>query len=89
MLQHPDIHYSNVSFFPLVRRRGLQQRLVARVTLATLLSLDLLHDAGTLLLEELTEGIVILEADAVRFHDVIVKKLRRRLDCETATICHP
>tara|TARA_B100000073_G_scaffold308467_1_gene279496 strand:- start:1584 stop:1736 length:153 start_codon:yes stop_codon:yes gene_type:complete len=50
---------------------------VALIALArTLNILDLLHEGGTLLLQKLAERVVILEADAVRFHNMIVEELR-------------
>jgi hypothetical protein len=48
---------------------------VALVTLLTRLFLKLVEELGTLLLESLTERVVVLKADTVLFHEIIVSKL--------------
>jgi IS4 transposase len=50
--------------------------------------LDLGEETGTLLLEKLTVRIVVLKGNAIRFHDIVVKELRRRVYGKATTIGH-
>jgi hypothetical protein len=45
------------------------------VTLITGLLLELVEELGTLLLESLAERVVVLKADTVLLHEVVVGKL--------------
>tara|TARA_B110000444_G_scaffold261521_1_gene314604 strand:+ start:4645 stop:4875 length:231 start_codon:yes stop_codon:yes gene_type:complete len=69
--------YINFTFLKLVRGWCLEEGRVARDALSrALLRLHRIHDGWSLLLKKLAEGVIILEADAVGFHDVIIQKLR-------------
>tara|TARA_Y100000389_G_scaffold185166_1_gene204301 strand:+ start:108 stop:263 length:156 start_codon:yes stop_codon:yes gene_type:complete len=48
---------------------------VALVTLPTRLLLKFVEELGSLLLESLAERVVVLEADTILFHEVVVRKL--------------
>jgi len=48
---------------------------VALVTLLTGLLLELVEELGALLLERLAERVIVLKADTVLLHEVVVGKL--------------
>jgi hypothetical protein len=48
---------------------------VALITLLTGLLLELVEELGALLLERLAERVIVLKADTVLFHEVVVGKL--------------
>ena len=66
------VFYYILSHLVCLRHVGV---VVARITFLTRLLLKLVEELGSLLLKSLTERVVVLEADTVLLHEVVVGKL--------------